>query len=138
MTTREASEDWSTMSFAQGRRQAEMLDFLKGDARLKGSQLGYRQLYSATTAVFDSSHHKESTANEWLPEAKAKETYRGYLKRVDLHAGLIAESIFDSTATFPPMLFTHDFVRSHSCSINVCFEAFYQNCTATWQRVLGA
>lgn len=73
-----------------------------------------------------------------LPRAKASETYAGYLKRVDLDAGLVASFIFSSNYSLAPMRFVNDLIKSQHCSIQMCFEDFYSNCTSTWQRLMRA
>lgn len=91
---------------------------------------------AALAEVFRSSRSGPLAA--WLPEANANETYPDYLKRVDLDAGLLAESIVGSSLSLTPMRLAEDFTESHHCSVHVCFEDFFENCSATWNRVLQA
>jgi hypothetical protein len=74
----------------------------------------------------------------WLPDVSLDETYPEYLKRVDLNASLIAEFIFASGESLMPMSFAQNFTQSQPCSLNVCFNEFYDDCNATCHRVLGA
>jgi len=71
-----------------------------------------------------------------IPEAVGGETFPQYLRRVDTDAGLIAEAIWASNFSLASMRFTSDFVDRQPCSQNVCHNEFYENCDATWERVL--
>lgn len=71
-----------------------------------------------------------------LPDANASETYPEYLQRVDLDSGLIAEFLFDSCLTFGNMQQMHDLTSSQPCSIETCFNEYFDDCSATWQRVI--
>merc|ERR1719326_77389 len=93
--------------------------------------------------------HQRSTANVFhnslsgplstqLPDANANETYPDYLQRVDLDAGLIASFIQMSEDTLSSMGFVKDYFKDQSCSITTCFGDFYDNCNATWQRIIRA
>jgi len=88
----------------------------------------------ALAELFHSS--RSGPLSAWLPEANANETYPEYLQRVNLDAGLLAEFIVASKLTLEGMRSAVDFMESRHCSINVCFEDFYENCGATWHRVL--
>lgn len=71
-----------------------------------------------------------------IPEALGGESFPEYLRRVDTDAGLIAEAIWASNFSLASMRFTSDFVHRQACSQNVCHNEFYENCNATWERVL--
>lgn len=90
--------------------------------------------YRGIDQVFQASQPGSTYAN--LPQAYTNETFPAYLKRVGLDAGLIAEFIWASENSLAPMRFTYDYVKSHSCSVNMCLNEFYENCGAAWQRVL--
>lgn len=73
-----------------------------------------------------------------LPTAQDNETFSQYLQRVEAKSGLLAEAIFSSNYSLASMRFTSDVVSSRPCSMNVCFEQFYDDCNAVWKRVLQA
>jgi len=116
-------------SFIKGR----MINECKADSK---TSYGAHVLRRGVAQVFNSS--RSGSISAVLPDAKEYETYPQYLKRIDLDAGLLAESIWASDATLAPMRFTNDFMKSQPCSINVCFGEFYEDCGATWARVLRA
>jgi len=90
----------------------------------------------ALAELFNSS--RSGPLSAWLPEANASETYAEYLKRVDLDTGLLAEFIVAFNSSLAPMRLAEDFTQSQHCSINVCLGDFFENCGATWHRVLQA
>jgi len=72
----------------------------------------------------------------WLPDVRANESWSEYLQRVDTDAGLIANVIWTPTTTMPALKTSHDFMESQPCSLNVCFNEWYDDCDAVWNRVL--
>lgn len=73
-----------------------------------------------------------------LPTPTLEESMPHYLKRVGTDAGLLAEAVWASNYSLASMGFTCKYVKSHPCSVNVCFDEFYENCEKTWKRVLHA
>mmetsp|Transcript_140352 Transcript_140352/g.244394 ORF Transcript_140352/g.244394 Transcript_140352/m.244394 type:complete len:387 (-) Transcript_140352:84-1244(-) len=92
--------------------------------------------YTGLANVYKRSHSGNLSA--WLPEVKANESWSQYLQRVDSDAGLIANFIWASTTSFPQLRFVNDFVDLQPCSLNVCFNEWYDDCNAAWTRVLKA
>jgi hypothetical protein len=86
--------------------------------------------------VFHSSRTGSLAA--WLPDAELHETYPEYLQRLDTNTSLLAEAVMASHSTLEHMRFGYDFAESKPCSVNTCFNEFYENCTSTWGRVLSA
>mmetsp|Transcript_20238 Transcript_20238/g.34745 ORF Transcript_20238/g.34745 Transcript_20238/m.34745 type:complete len:387 (-) Transcript_20238:59-1219(-) len=90
--------------------------------------------YTGLANVYKRSHSGNLSA--WFPEVKANESWSQYLQRVDSDAGLIANFIWASTTSLPQLRFVNDFVDLQPCSLNVCFNEWYDSCEATWSRVL--
>jgi len=84
--------------------------------------------------VFHRSHSGNLSA--WLPDVRANESWSEYLQRVDTDAGLIANVIWTPTTTMPALKTSHDFMESQPCSLNVCFNEWYDDCNAAWTKVL--
>mmetsp|Transcript_114560 Transcript_114560/g.203046 ORF Transcript_114560/g.203046 Transcript_114560/m.203046 type:complete len:388 (+) Transcript_114560:55-1218(+) len=103
---------------------------------------GARQPYwlSLWLKGIENVYHRSRSGNlsAWLPDVMANESWSGYLQRVDTDAGLIANVIWTSTTTMPALKTSHDFMESQPCSLNVCFNEWYDDCNAAWSRVLTA
>jgi len=94
---------------------------------------GLMQLYSESLS---------GPLSDLLPDANLTDTYMGYLQRVDMDAGLAAEFLLASVVSLSRMNFSHGFVSDlveaepESCSLNMCYKDFYDECNSTWQHVL--
>lgn len=86
--------------------------------------------------VFRESH--SGPFSDWLPDANPDETLPGYMQRVDLDAGLIAEFILARDLSLTSLGFTQDYVSNHSCAVNACHHEFYENCEGAWQRIFDS
>mmetsp|Transcript_74183 Transcript_74183/g.135775 ORF Transcript_74183/g.135775 Transcript_74183/m.135775 type:complete len:388 (+) Transcript_74183:53-1216(+) len=85
-------------------------------------------------------YHRSRSGNlsAWLPDVKADESWAEYLQRVDSDAGLIANAIWTFSTSLPQLQFNKDYMDSQPCSLNVCFNEWYDDCNAAWSRVLTA
>lgn len=75
-------------------------------------------------------------ASSWLPDVDPAETYSEYLSRVNLTAGLIAESLWAVNSSLAPMRFVYDYTEGTTCSTNICLSKFYDDCESAWRHVL--
>lgn len=135
------SESWLTLKkFGQAAPDCEPR-FVDGrlSARCKEPSTKLYWMRKAQGGIAEVFHSTRSgPIADHLPDALAGETFPQYLKRIDLDAGLLAEYVWALNRSLKPMSFTKDFAISHACSVNVCFHEFYDNCKATWQRVMKA
>mmetsp|Transcript_56531 Transcript_56531/g.103495 ORF Transcript_56531/g.103495 Transcript_56531/m.103495 type:complete len:382 (+) Transcript_56531:52-1197(+) len=103
---------------------------------------GARQPYwlSLWLKGIENVYHRSRSGNlsAWLPDVRANESWSEYLQRVDTDAGLIANVIWTQTTTLPALKASYDFMESQPCSLNVCFNEWYDDCNAAWSRVLTA
>jgi hypothetical protein len=73
-----------------------------------------------------------------LPTPLTTETYPEYLVRVDLDAGLIAQTVFASDEDLSATRFNYDLAKKSSCSADACFTDFYDDCSKQWEQILDA
>mmetsp|Transcript_55024 Transcript_55024/g.100864 ORF Transcript_55024/g.100864 Transcript_55024/m.100864 type:complete len:382 (+) Transcript_55024:53-1198(+) len=128
----------------------EMLDLEDCPPMLDGGRMspycltprGDRQPYwlSQWLTGIKNVYHRSRSGNlsAWLPDVRANESWSEYLQRVDTDAGLIANVIWTQTTTLPALKASYDFMGSQPCSLNVCFNEWYDDCNAAWSRVLTA
>mmetsp|Transcript_14616 Transcript_14616/g.25889 ORF Transcript_14616/g.25889 Transcript_14616/m.25889 type:complete len:398 (+) Transcript_14616:30-1223(+) len=119
------TEDWLLTTFR---------DALAGDDGCPPPSSWFCLVNRGIANVFRES--RSGPLSDWLPDAEPEETLPGYMKRVDLDTGLVAQFILDRDYSLASLRFTYDYVASHSCSVNVCYNEFHDQCQGAWQRVL--
>jgi len=120
------SEDWLLETFGQALADYKC-DACGADASWKS------KAYNGMAQVFNES--RNGPLSDWLPDAQSDERFPDYLNRLGPDRGLVVEYILAREFNLPPMLFTLDWVAQHSCSLNVCLDSFYEQCSDVWQRV---
>lgn len=136
------SEPWLKGTFAQAKiADVRGCEHLRIDARKQnmcadGSMhFSTYRLLQGVAQVFRSSISGRFAA--LLPDAQPSETYPEYLQRVDLNESLIAEFVLASGTTLEPMASAHTLVESRHCSLETCMSDFFDNCNATWERIMN-
>ena len=93
--------------------------------------------YHSQAASVALASRKQSTFGHLLPDASPKESYSGYLQRIDVRSGLLAEYVRAAQHGLPDMLKVHLAMSSHPCSTNPCLGSTsgdLSSCRDAWWR----